>query len=117
MASDDERPSRVHKTSHSFKLAARRLGLRVRQLRQQRGLTLQKAAEAMVLDLTHLQKIEAGRLNITLVTLDRLAIGLGCSIADLFSDGSLRKRLGEGSRIEGVHPRRARSSRGGRGSI
>lgn len=38
----------------------------------------------MQLDLTHLQKIEAGKLNVTLVTLVRIADGLGVSVRDLF---------------------------------
>ncbi len=71
-----ERASRLHKESARYKKEAKALGLRIRSLREGLGLTLEKAAERSDLDLKHLQKIEAGQLNVTLVTLVRLAVGL-----------------------------------------
>ena len=71
----DERSSRVHKRSTRYLREAKQLGLRVRALREANGWTLEKAAERSDLDLKHLQKIEAGMLNVTLVTLVRLAVG------------------------------------------
>jgi transcriptional regulator with XRE-family HTH domain len=53
-------------------------------LRTARQWTLEQAAEAMNLDLKHLQKVEAGKLNVTLVTLTRIAEGLGEPLASLF---------------------------------
>jgi transcriptional regulator with XRE-family HTH domain len=41
-------------------------------------------AERADLDLKHLQKVEAGQLNVTLVTLVRIAAGLEISMGDLF---------------------------------
>jgi transcriptional regulator with XRE-family HTH domain len=38
----------------------------------------------MDLDLKHLQKIESGTINVTLVTLVRLARGLGAPLGSLF---------------------------------
>jgi transcriptional regulator with XRE-family HTH domain len=38
----------------------------------------------MDLDLKHLQKVEAGQLNVTLVTLVRIADGLEVPMSDLF---------------------------------
>ena len=61
------------------------LGARVRELRDKRGWTLERAAEAMDLDLKHLQKVEAGKLNVTLVTLVRIAEGLAVPVASLFT--------------------------------
>jgi transcriptional regulator with XRE-family HTH domain len=58
--------------------------LRVRQLRQERNLTLENASAAANLDITHLQKIEAGKVNVSMVTLIRLADGLGVDVVDLF---------------------------------
>lgn len=80
------RPSRKHKESPAFRRLTRELGQRVRSLRQDRGLTLEKAAEAMDLDLKHLQKVEAGDppLNSTLATILRLAQGLKVTVVDLF---------------------------------
>jgi transcriptional regulator with XRE-family HTH domain len=79
--------SRRYRESRRFRNAARALGLRVRQLREERGLTLQRAAEMMEMDLTHLQKIEAGKLNLTLVSLLRIADGLDQGVEALFTGG------------------------------
>lgn len=81
---DDERPSKAFRRSRRYTLECRRLGLRVRQLRHQHALTLEAAAAKASLDLTHLQKIEAGKVNVTMVTLVRLAAGLGVPLAELF---------------------------------
>ncbi len=84
MPSGDERSSRVYKRSKSFQSAQRLLGKQIRALRQNRGWTLENAAAEMQLDLKHLQKIEAGQLNVTLVTLVRIADGLQVPLSELF---------------------------------
>jgi transcriptional regulator with XRE-family HTH domain len=85
------RASQVARQSPRFATEAKQLGLRVRALRQARKWTLEQAAEASNLDLKHLQKIESGQLNVTLVTLLRISQGFGEPIASLFkrsrSDG------------------------------
>lgn len=85
-ASTDERPSRVHKKGARYVREAKALGLRLRRLREEHGWTLEQTAERCDLDLKHLQKIESGQLNVTLVTLVRLAIGLRQPMSALFSD-------------------------------
>ena len=57
-----------------------------------RGLTLEEASAAMDLDLKHLQKVEAGQVNVTLVTVLRVADGLGVPPALLFGEGAAQKR-------------------------
>ena len=64
----------------------------MRELREARGWTLERAAEAMNLDLKHLQKIEAGKLNVTLVTLMRTAEGFGEPISALFTAAKMGRR-------------------------
>jgi|SRR5581483_2386585 len=83
--SSADRDATAVKKSSRFRREARALGLHVRQLRHERGWTLEKAAEHAQLDLKHLQKIEAGQLNLTLVTLARIAWGFGVPIAALFA--------------------------------
>jgi transcriptional regulator with XRE-family HTH domain len=85
--SADERPSRLVKESRRFGAAAKALGARVRELRKARAWTLEQAAERMLLDLKHLQKVEAGNppVNVTLATLLRIADGLDVTVAELFS--------------------------------
>ena len=79
----DERPSRVHKRSARYLREAKALGARIRALREAQGWTLERMAERCDLDLKHLQKIESGQLNVTLVTIVRLAVGLERPIAVL----------------------------------
>ena len=81
-----KRASQVAREAKPYRTAVRSFGLRVRFLRQKRNLTLEVAAERMDLDWKHLQKIEAGGINATFVTLVRLAKGLQVSLADLFVD-------------------------------
>lgn len=88
------RPSQVARESRRFASEVRRLGLRIRALRQEREWTLERAAEAMNLDLKHLQKIEAGQINITLVSLVRIAEGLEVPVNELFVEPQGRKRHG-----------------------
>ena len=87
--SPEERPSQRHRRSGRFVSAARELGARVRQLRQEREWTLEGAAEKMDLDLKHLQKVESGTppLNVTLVTLVRIAAAFDVPLDSLFHRG------------------------------
>jgi transcriptional regulator with XRE-family HTH domain len=76
--------SRVYRQGARFKREAKALGLRIRSLREAAGWTLEKCAERAELDLKHLQKIESGQLNVTLVTLSRIATGFRVPLSDLF---------------------------------
>ncbi len=78
------RASQVARQSKRFGAEVRALGQRVRALRLARKWTLEQAAEASDIDLKHWQKIEAGQINVTLVTLVRIADGLGEPVASLF---------------------------------
>lgn len=91
-ASRGERASQLARQSPRFLREAEALGARVRELRQARGWTLERAAEAMSLDLKHLQKIEAGKLNVTLVTIVRIAEGLDEPISALFAPAKVKRR-------------------------
>lgn len=63
--------------------AIEELGGRIRQLRLEHGWTQAQTAEAASLDLKHLQKIEAGQLNVSFLTLRQLARGFQLSLAEL----------------------------------
>ena len=80
----EERPSRVHRETARYKKELKTFGQRVRALREEQGWTLEKSAERCDLDLKHLQKIEAGQLNVTFVTLVRLAVGFRLPMSALF---------------------------------
>jgi len=50
-----------------------KLGERLRELRQQRGLTLLQVAQAIALSVSYLSDLERGRTNPSMDTLDRIA--------------------------------------------
>jgi transcriptional regulator with XRE-family HTH domain len=63
------------------------VGRNCRRLRLAGGLT-QEALEEAGIDQALLSKIEAGKRNITLTTMDKLAKALGCRLVDLVVDDS-----------------------------
>lgn len=87
-----QRPSRLHRASLRFRREQRALGARVRALRHEAGWTLESAAERCDLDWKHLQKLEAGSLNVTLVTLVRVAVGFRKTVAALFAGPASRSK-------------------------
>jgi transcriptional regulator with XRE-family HTH domain len=91
-----ETSAHQYKASPRFRRALRALGLRVRALREARGWTLEQAAEAMALDLKHLQKVESGLLNVTMVTLLRIADGFEVPLRELFSESPPEKKRTRG---------------------
>jgi hypothetical protein len=63
-----------------------RLRTNVRVLRIAAGLTLKMAAERAKMHWRHWQRIEAGRIDLTLMTLGRLAEALHVDVAVLLRD-------------------------------
>jgi transcriptional regulator with XRE-family HTH domain len=62
---------------------AARFGQRVRELREEQGLTQEAFAEKVELDRTYISGIERGIRNPTLLTIECLARGLSVSIEEL----------------------------------
>jgi transcriptional regulator with XRE-family HTH domain len=65
----------------------RRLGERLRVLREERGLTQERAAEWIGLHAKHLQRLERGSANVTLATLVATALAYRVSVRSLFEEG------------------------------
>jgi transcriptional regulator with XRE-family HTH domain len=61
-----------------------RVGGRVRELRRLQGMTLAVLGEFIGVDEAFLSKVEAGKLNLTLRTIERIARGLGVHVHELF---------------------------------
>jgi len=59
------------------------MGLRIRQLREKRGLSLRGLAEKAEVDFTTLNRIELGKAIPRFDTLEKLAKALGVSVRDL----------------------------------
>ena len=70
-------------TTATISSARRRLGVRVRSSREERGLTQQSLADVIGIDRTYLSGIENGRRNVSFENLVRLARGLGIPLSEL----------------------------------
>ena len=70
-------------TTATIVSARRRLGVRVRCSREERGLTQQSLADVIGIDRTYLSGIENGRRNVSFENLVRLARGLGIPLSEL----------------------------------
>lgn len=60
------------------------LGLRIKFLRKNTGLSQEKFALRIGMDRTYLATVEAGKRNISLVNIEKIARGLDISLAELF---------------------------------
>lgn len=61
-----------------------RLGNRIRELRQKTGLSQEKFALKIGMDRTYFASVEAGKRNIGIVNLEKIANGLEVSLSELF---------------------------------
>lgn len=59
-------------------------GRRVRQLRKDRGISQERFALKIEMDRTYLASVEAGRRNISLCNMAKIAKGLNVTLSDLF---------------------------------
>ncbi|MFQ5684906.1 MAG: helix-turn-helix domain-containing protein [Candidatus Binatia bacterium] len=66
------------------KRIARRLGGRVRELRQRKGLSQEEFADRVGIDRTYISGIERGVRNPTIAVLQRVAAALEVSLSELF---------------------------------
>lgn len=60
------------------------LGMAIKELRNKTGLSQEKFALSIGMDRTYLASVEAGRRNISLVNIEKIAIGLNKTVSDLF---------------------------------
>lgn len=61
-------------------------GLRVQRLRKETGMSQEKFALSIEMDRTYLASVEAGKRNISLCNIEKIAKGLGLSVGELLSD-------------------------------
>ncbi|MBX3125539.1 MAG: helix-turn-helix domain-containing protein [Polyangiaceae bacterium] len=81
-ASDDARPAVAPKSSNLLKS----LGSRVRAVRVELGLTQEDLGDRAGVAAESISRLEAGRMNLSVVKLEGIAAALGVSVADLLSD-------------------------------
>ena len=61
-------------------------GLKVQQLRKQKGLSQEKFALSIDMDRTYFASVEAGKRNIAIKNIQKIADGLGVSLSELFTN-------------------------------
>lgn len=64
-----------------------RIAARVRQLRSDRGLSLETLASRSAVSRSMISRVERGEASATAVLLEKIATGLGCTLGQLFDDG------------------------------
>lgn len=70
-------------------IITKELGNRIRELRQQTGLSQEKFALKIGMDRTYFASVEAGKRNIAIINIKKIADGLNVSLSELskgFSD-------------------------------
>ena len=60
------------------------LGNRIKELRQKTGLSQEKFALMIEMDRTYFASVEAGKRNVAIVNIKKIADGLGVSLSKLF---------------------------------
>ena len=61
-------------------------GQRIQQLRRERGLSQEKFALLIEMDRTYYASVEAGKRNIAICNIKKIADGLNISLSELFKD-------------------------------
>ena len=64
----------------------RSFGLMVQQLRKEKGLSQEKFALSIDMDRTYFASVEAGKRNIAIKNIQKIADGLGVSLSELFEN-------------------------------
>lgn len=62
------------------------LGERIKELRTSLGISQEKFALQIGMDRTYFASVEAGRRNISICNIKKIADGLGVSLSELFKD-------------------------------
>lgn len=73
------------KSDKTFQAVRHRVARNLARIRAEQGLTFEMLADRSGLHWRHVQKIEAGDMNITLQTISRLADGLSIDVEALFA--------------------------------
>jgi transcriptional regulator with XRE-family HTH domain len=75
-----------NRTYNGGDMVKENFGKRVKQLRNERGLSQEKFALIIDMDRTYLASVESGKRNISINNIEKIANGLGVSLEELFKD-------------------------------
>ena len=63
-----------------------KIGNRIRELRSRTGLSQEKFAQKIGMDRTYFASVELGKLNISIVNIEKIANGLDVTLSEFFKD-------------------------------
>ncbi len=63
-----------------------KLGIRIKELRKQIGLSQEKFSLSIEMDRTYFASVESGKRNISIRNIKKIADGLNISLSELFKD-------------------------------
>lgn len=63
-----------------------KLGKRIKELREKTGLSQEKFALKINMDRTYYASVETGKRNISIINIEKIALGLDVSLAELFKE-------------------------------
>ena len=63
-----------------------KIGNRIRELRNQMGLSQEKFAQKIGMDRTYFASVELGKRNISIVNIEKIANGLDVTLSEFFKD-------------------------------
>lgn len=63
-----------------------KLGARIKELRNKKGLSQEKFALDIGMDRTYFASVEAGKRNIAIINIKKIADGLDVTLSELFKD-------------------------------
>ena len=66
-------------------MITKELGERIREVRNKIGLSQEKFALSISMDRTYFASVEAGRRNISICNIKKIADGLGVTLSELFA--------------------------------
>lgn len=89
--------TRHHRETREFRRVVRALAQRVRDLRNERGWTVEDAAERFGVEPAFVRRVEAGRTNPSLAVVVSIAKAFGIRIADLMSESDAAQAEGSQS--------------------
>ena len=67
-------------------MITKQLGMRIQELRKQTGLSQEKFSLQIGMDRTYFASVEAGKRNVSINNIKKIADGLGISLSKLFED-------------------------------
>ena len=67
-------------------MITQKIGTRIREIRNQIGISQEKFAIKIGMDRTYFESVELGKRNVSIINIEKIANGLGVSLSELFQN-------------------------------